>query len=187
MSLVLAVIILVLLILYVITLYNNIVRRRNDVDKAFGSIDAMLKKRYDLIPNLVEVVKQYAQYESSVFTEITKLRSQLGATLSVDEQVTVHNNLTKQLNGMMLTVENYPGLKANQNFIQLQGAWNDTEEQIAAARRYYNAAVTEYNNSIQTFPANILVDAAKYSPKKVLEVEETERQNISAKDLFKAN
>ena len=88
---------------------------------------------------------------------------------------------------MMLTVENYPGLKANQNFIQLQGAWNDTEEQIAAARRYYNAAVTEYNNSIQTFPANILVDAAKYSPKKVLEVEETERQNISAKDLFKAN
>jgi LemA protein len=176
--------IIVILVLYVISVYNNAVRRKNEVEKAFGSIDAMLKKRYDLIPNLVETVKQYSSYESKVLTEVTRLRAQLVDQLSTDEKIELHNSMSKHLNSLMVSVENYPDLKASQNFLRLQSAWNETEEQISASRRYYNAAVAEYNNSIQTFPANVLIDSSRFTTKKVLEIETTERQNISAKELF---
>lgn len=174
----------VVVIIYIVAVYNNAVRKKNEVDKAFGSVDAMLKKRYDLIPNLVETVKQYSTYEARVLTEVTQLRAQLVEHLSTDEKIELHNNLSKHLNGMMFSVENYPDLKANQNFLKLQASWNEAEEQISAARRYYNSAVTEYNNAVQTFPANILIDSSKFATKKVFETESVERQNISAKDLF---
>jgi LemA protein len=177
-------ILIIILVVYTISIYNNAVRKRNEVEKAFGSVDAMLKKRYDLIPNLVETVKQYSNYEARVLTEVTRLRAQLVEQLSTDEKIEVHNNLSKNLNGMLLSVENYPDLKANQNFLKLEASWNEAEEQISAARRYYNAAVTEYNNSIQTFPANILIDSTKFATKKVLATETVEQQNISAKALF---
>ena len=160
--------------------------KKNEVEKAFGSVDAMLKKRYDLIPNLVETVKQYSAYEERVLTEVTSLRAQLGEQHSIDEKIQLHNNLSKQLNGMMLQVENYPDLKASQSFLNLQATWNEAEEQISAARRYYNSAVAEYNNSIQTFPANLIIDPAKFTSKSVFEIEVTERQNISAKELFRS-
>ena len=187
MNVVLLAIILIGLFLYVVYLYNTIIRKKNAVEKAFGSVDAMLKKRYDLIPNLVETVKQYAKHESSVLNDVTALRAQLAEDLSNDEKVNLHNHLSRQLKGLLISVENYPDLKANQNFLKLQAAWNEVEEQISAARRYYNTAVTEYNNSIQTFPANILIDANKFTSKKVLEYSETERANISAKELFSGN
>jgi len=176
--------VLILLALYVISSYNYIVRKKNATDNAFGSIDAMLKKRYDLIPNLVETVKQYMLHESSILTEVTKLRSQLSDNLTNDDKIELHNEISKKISTVLMTVENYPNLKANQNFIQLQETWNETEEQISAARRYYNTAITEYNNSIQTFPSNIISNIFKYSTKKVFEIDETERKNISAKDLF---
>ncbi|HEY4788899.1 MAG TPA: LemA family protein [Bacteroidales bacterium] len=176
--------IILILTIYVATVYNRVIRKKNEVEKAFGSIDAMLKKRYDLIPNLVEVVKRYSAYESGVFTEVTRLREQLNDNLSTEEKIVLHNNLAKQLNGMMVSVENYPDLKASRSFLQLQASWNETEEQIAAARRYYNAAVAEYNNSIQTFPANVIMDQSKFTSKTVFEIDTTERQNISAKELF---
>jgi LemA protein len=174
----------ILALAYTVSIYNNAVRSKNEVEKAFGSVDVMLKKRYDLIPNLVETVKQYAKHEASVFNTVTQTRAQLTDQLPASEKIELHNNLFRQMKGMMLTVENYPDLKANQNFLKLQAAWNEAEEQISAARRYYNAAVTEYNNAIQTFPANIMIDAKKFSAKKVLEIEVEERNNISAKTLF---
>ena len=179
-------IIIVVLFIYAVSLYNNVIRKKNEVEKAFGSIDAMLKKRYDLIPNLVETVKQYSAYEERVLTEVTSLRSQLGEQHSIDEKIQLHNNLSKQLSGMMLQVENYPDLKASKNFLNLQATWNEAEEQISAARRYYNSAVADYNNSIQTFPANLIMDPSKFAPKNVFEVEVSERQNISAKELFRS-
>jgi LemA protein len=181
---ILTLIIIVLIVLYIISLYNNVIRKRNETEKAFGSVDALLKKRFDLIPNLVEIVKKYDQYESSVFLEVTKIRSQFTNSQTSNEKFELHASLTKQMGNLLVNLENYPSLKANENFLKLQAAWNETEEQISAARRYYNSAVTEYNNSIQTFPANILLDAAKFTPKKVFETDDMERQNINAQKLF---
>ena len=175
---------LALIILVSVGIYNAIIRRKNEVDNAFASIDAMLKKRYDLLPNLVEVVKQYMGHEKDVFVEITKLRAQANSTTNTDEKLENYQSLQKHADRMMLNVENYPDLKASQNFLSLQASWNSTEEQISASRRYFNAAVTDYNNHIQTFPASIVADLFKFKAKKVFEIDEKERQNISAKDLF---
>jgi len=176
--------VLVLLVLYVIYLYNNIIRKNNETDKAFGSIDVMLKKRYDLIPNLVETVKQYMVHEATVLTDITKLRSMLTDDLPDADKVDIHNDISRKLNSVMLSVENYPDLKASQNFLKLQAAWNETEEQISAARRFYNTAITDYNNTIQTFPSSLIANQLHYKTKKVFEIAEAERANVSAKNLF---
>lgn len=186
MFLLIPLLIIALLVVIIASLYNNVVRKNNEVEKAFGSIDALLKKRYDLIPNLVEVVKQYTAYEERVLTQVTGLRAQMVEKQTTNEKIELHNNLTGQLKGLFVSVENYPDLKASKNFRELQATWNEAEEQISAARRYYNAAVAEYNNSIQTFPANLFIDTAKFPSKKVLEIEIVERQNISAKDLFRS-
>ena len=175
-----------LVVIIVASLYNNVIRKNNEVEKAFGSIDALLKKRYDLIPNLVEVVKQYSSYEERVLTEVTSLRAQVTEKQSSNDKIELHNNLTSQLKGLFVSVENYPDLKASKNFRELQASWNEAEEQISAARRYYNSAVAEYNNLNQTFPTNLFIDTAKFPTKKVLEIDVAERQNISAKDLFRS-
>jgi LemA protein len=176
--------IVVVIILYLVFLYNTIVRNKNETEKAFGTIDAMLKKRYDLLPNLVEIVKQYMLHEASVLSDITRLRSLLTDNLSVDNKIELHNDIAKRLSNFVLTVENYPDLKANQSFLKLQASWNETEEQIAAARRYYNTTITNYNNSIQTFPANFIAANFGFSTKKIFEIAENERSNVSAKELF---
>ncbi|MEI6823032.1 MAG: LemA family protein [Bacteroidota bacterium] len=176
--------VLVLLVLYVILTYNNIVRSNNEIDKAFGSVDAMLKKRYDLIPNLVEVVKQYMIHESTVLTEVTKLRTSYSENMTSEDKIDLHNKITSKVSGLLYNVENYPDLKANQNFLHLQASWNEAEEQISAARRYYNSAVTDYNNSIQTFPSSIIAKQMGFKHKNVFEISEEERKNINAKELF---
>lgn len=178
--------VLAVILFYPIYVYNNVIKKRNATENAFGSIDAMLKKRYDLIPNLVETVRQYMVHESNVLTEITRLRSRLSENIPNEERVDVHNQISKQFSELILSVENYPNLKANQNFMALQASWNEIEEQISASRRYYNTAITEYNNAIQTFPANIIFNSNRFPVKKVFEINETERQNISAKELFKS-
>jgi LemA protein len=179
-------VLLVIIVLYLILLYNNIIRKRNETDNAFGSVDAMLKKRYDLLPNLIEIVKQYTIHEASTLSDITKLRAGLTENLSNEARIRLHNDISRQLDRIMITAENYPDLKASQNFLKLQGSWNETEEQISASRRFFNSTVTDYNNAIQTFPASILADIFKFSPMNVLETKEQERQNISAKDLFRS-
>jgi len=174
----------VLLVLLVVGLYNRLVIRRNEVNNAFGSIDAMLKKRFDLLPNLVEATKQYMNFEKNLLTEITALRSSANGNIPTNEKIEKYNSLQKQVDGLMLTVENYPELMANKSFIDLQKSWNTAEEQISASRRYFNAAVTDYNIAIQSFPSNLIAKMFKFNTLQVFEISEAERLNINAKDLF---
>lgn len=176
---------LLLVITYVIFLYNSIIRSKNEVSNALGSVDATLKKRYDLIPNLVEVVKQFMVHESAIFEEITRLRSKIQDGMSLDSKLEIHNSINRELSGILLNVENYPELKSNKNFINLQASWNEIEEQLLAARRFYNTSVTDYNNSIQTFPASILTNIFSFRPMKVMEFDDVVKQNPIAKELFK--
>jgi len=177
--------IIVILILIIISIYNGIVRRKNQVDNAFGSVDAQLKKRYDLIPNLVETVKQYAKHEKSTLETITELRSNaINGKLSQNEKAEIDNKISRSLNNLMVAVENYPDLKASDNFINLQQNLTEVESQISAARRFYNTAVTDYNNSIQTFPGSIFASILHYKPMVVFEIREQERQNVNVKNVF---
>lgn len=173
-------------ILIVILLYNSLVGRKNQVDNAFAAIDAHLKKRHDLIPNLVEAVKAYMGHERGILNEITELRAKvLSGGVSSGERVDLENKITKALGNLMVAVENYPNLKASENFLQLQAALNETEEQIAAARRAFNAAVTYYNNAIEMFPTNIMASLMSYQRKQVFEAAAADRENVDVGAMFK--
>lgn len=168
-----------------VLLYNSLVAKKNAVANAFSSIDVMLKKRYDLLPNLVETVKQYMNFERDTLTKVTEMRSRaIDPKLPVDQKIELDNQIQSAVRGLMVQVENYPDLKANQSFLQLQGAWNEIEEQISAARRTYNAAVNSYNNACEQFPTNFMANLMNYQTKAYIEIPEQEKRNISAKDLF---
>jgi len=178
---------LVVLALILAGMYNGLVGKKNQVENVFGSVDVQLKKRYDLIPNLVASVQQYMQHEKGLLTEVTALRAKaMDDNLSTDEKVALNNQMSKALGGIMVAIENYPQLKANENVLQLQAALNETEEQIAAARRAYNAAVTDYNNAVEMFPTNLLSGVIGYRRKEVFAASEQDRQNPNVKDLFRS-
>ncbi len=182
-----AIIIGVVVIPVVVFLYNSLIAKKNQVTNVFGTIDALLKKRYDLLPKLISTVKAYMEHEKSLLTEITEMRAKaVSGRLSDDEQVELDNKLSKMLGGIMVAVENYPDLKANQNFLQLQRAMNEIEEQISAARRAYNAAVTAYNNAVEMFPTNVAASMMRYKLKKVFEISEEQREDVDAEKLFKS-
>ncbi|WP_233603047.1 LemA family protein [Pedobacter sp. KBW06] len=165
--------------------YNGLIKKFNQVKNAFSTIDVMLKKRYDLIPNLIELVKQYSSHEEKVLTDIASLRATgMSATLSNEEKMMVNRQLDSAVRGMMVNMEAYPELKANESFLRLQSTWTESEEQIAAARRNYNNTVTVYNNGIMMFPSNIFASILNYKPIFVLENTQEERKNISAKAIF---
>jgi len=175
----------VLLGLIIMSMYNGLIRKKNEVDNAFGGMDVQLKKRYDLIPNLIATVKQYMNHEKELLTKVTELRGQaMNPGVSNEEKVDIDNQITGAMKGIMVAVENYPDLKANQNFLNLQRTFNEVESQISAARRAYNAAVTDFNNGVQMFPSSIIAGMMKLQTKKVFEIPEVERENVSAKDLF---
>lgn len=174
-------------LLLVILMFNMLVSRKNQVENAFGSVDVMLKKRFDLIPNLVSTVKAYMQHEQATLTKLTELRAKaVSNDISSDEKVDLSNQISNAVRGIMVSVENYPDLKASDNFMQLQGTWNETEEQISASRRFFNSAVTDYNNAVEQFPTNMFAGIMGYKRKAVFEIPEVERQNISAQALFQA-
>lgn len=175
----------VLLVIIIVAIYNNLVGSRNQVENAFGSIDVMLKKRYDLIPNLVETVKAYMKHEKETLTSITELRTRaVSGNLSNEERVEVENKMSGLMRNVMVAVESYPELKADSQFTMLQRSWNEAEEQISAARRAYNAAVTSYNNAVEKFPSSIFASMFGHKRKAVFVIPEVERQNISAKAMF---
>jgi len=172
-------------IIVVVAMYNNLVRKRNEVDNAFGGMDVQLKKRYDLIPNLVATVKQYATHEKELLTQVTEMRAKAtSGTLSSDERVALDNQISAGMKSIMVAVENYPDLKASENFVNLQRTLNEVESQISAARRTYNAVITDFNNAIQTFPSNIIAGMMKLQRKEVFVIPEAERQNVNVKNLF---
>ncbi|HMO56597.1 MAG TPA: LemA family protein [Roseiflexaceae bacterium] len=169
-------------------LYNSLIGKKNAVDQAFSSIDVMLKKRYDLIPNLIATVEQYMTHERDLLTELTQLRTRaLSGDISPDARVTTENQLSGVLGRVMVAVENYPDLKASQNFLQLQGSLNEIEEQISAARRAYNAAVTDLNNAIEMAPTNIIAGMMNLQKRQLFVASEVERQNVDVRSLFRSN
>lgn len=173
------------IVLFVVILYNGLVGKKNQVENAFAGMDTMLKKRYDLIPNLVATVKQYAAHEEGTLSKVTELRAKaLQGGLSSDERIALDNQISKAVGGIMVAVESYPDLKANENFLQLQRSLNEVEEQISASRRAYNASVTTYNNAIEMFPSNIMAGMMNYKRKAVFDIPETERANVDVGKLF---
>jgi LemA protein len=171
--------------LFIIISINSLISKKNQVQNVFASIDAMLKKRYDLIPNLISTVQNYMKYEKQVLSDITQMRTKaMSGNLNPDEKVDLDNKIQKAIGGIMVAVENYPDLKANQNFLQLQAAMNEIEEQISAARRAYNASVTDYNNAVEMFPSSIFAGMMGYKRKNVFEISDEERKNVNAKELF---
>lgn len=175
----------VVVVVIIVLMFNSLIARKNQVINVFGSIDALLKKRYDLLPKLITTVKEYMKHERGILEKITELRSKaVSGQLSDDEKVDLDNTISKMLGGIMVAVENYPDLKANQNFLHLQRTMNEVEEQISAARRAYNAAVTDYNNAVEMFPTNIVAAMMSYKIKKVFEISEEQRQDIDTEKLF---
>ena len=181
------VIIPVVIVAFIVMFYNSLVGKKNQVANVFGTVDAMLQKRYDLIPKLIAAVKAYMTHERGLLEEVTKLRAQaMSGGLSDNEKVEIDNKLSKVLGGIMVAVENYPNLRASENFLQLQGAMNEVEEQISAARRAYNAAVTDYNNAVEMFPTNVVAKMMGYKTKKVFETSEEHRRDVDAAKLFQS-
>ncbi len=171
-----------------VSMYNSLIRRRNEVDNAFGGIDVQLKKRYDLIPNLVDTVKQYVEHEKELLTKVTDLRAQATrGGLSNDEKIALDNQISAGMGNIMVMVENYPDLKASENFLNLQRSLNEVESQISAARRTYNIVVTDYNNGIQMFPQNLIAGYMNMSKKEVFTIPKAERKNIEVKNLFNSS
>jgi|SaaInlStandDraft_1057018.scaffolds.fasta_scaffold28052_1 LemA protein len=174
-------------IVLIILIYNGLIGKKNQVEYAFSSIDVMLKKRYDLIPNLVSTLQQMMEHEKDIFTSITELRTRaMSPSASNEERIDLNNQITRSLGSIMVAVENYPDIKSSSNFEQLQRSLNEVEEQISAARRTFNSAVTDFNNGIEMFPSSILANMMGYSRKEVLEIPQAERENPNVKDLFKS-
>lgn len=167
-------------------LYNSLVGKKNQVENAFASIDVLLKKRCDLIPNLVATVQEYAQFEQNTLVNISKLRSRaMAGQVGGDERVELENQISRSIGNIMVAVEAYPELKASANFQQLQGSLNEIEEQISAARRFYNSAVTDYNNALEMFPSNLIASSMNYRPRRLFEAMEQERQSVDVRSLFR--
>jgi LemA protein len=169
----------------VIVIYNGLIRQKNEVENAYGSIDTLLKKRCDLIPNLVSTVQQAMNFEKSILTEISRLRSQvLASRFDAERRMPLENQLSQAMTTLIGTIEAYPDLKANRNLLHLQGTLLEIEEQISAARRFYNRAVTDYNNGIEMFPSNVIASAMRYGRKAVFEASESDRNNVNVSQLF---
>jgi LemA protein len=170
-ALIVAVVVLVLLFVFVIGIYNTLVRRRNQVDNSWSQIDVQLKRRHDLIPNLVETAKGYMKHERETFEAITQARAQAMGAKSVSEASKAEGALGEALSKFMLVVENYPDLKANQNFLSVQEELTSTENRIAFARQNYNDQVLSFNNKIQMFPSNIVAGMFGFGKRDFFEVE----------------
>jgi LemA protein len=181
----LIIILLVVVIVVLIAIYNGLIGRRNRVDQAYASIDVMLKKRYDLIPNLIAAVQQYMTHERELLSELTELRTRaVSGDLSPAQRVENENALTGALGRLVVSAESYPDLKANQNFLQLQASLNEVEEQLSASRRAYNAAVTDYNNAIQMIPGSLFAGPMGMEQRPLFEAAAAERGNVDVRELF---
>ncbi|MCL2329486.1 MAG: LemA family protein [Bacteroidetes bacterium] len=145
----------VVLVIWIVSIYNRLVRFRNNRENAFADIDVQLKQRYDLIPQLVETVKGYAKHEKTTLENVINLRNAAASATTIDGKIAAENNLSSALAGLKVTLEAYPDLKANQNFLQLQNEMGDIENKLSAVRRFFNSATKELNNAVEVFPSNI--------------------------------
>ncbi len=171
-------IVLAILAGWLIMIYNGLIKMRNRVDEAWSDIDVQLKRRYDLIPNLINTVKGYAAHEKEVFEKVTEARTRAMGAKDAGEQAKAENMLSDTLKSLFAVAENYPDLKANENFLELQRELTDTEDKIQAARRFYNGNVRDFNTKIQIFPNNLIVGILKFKPYEFFEAEGEEKENI---------
>src|SRR5688572_27892173 len=156
MAFIVVIVIIVLIIFWAIGLYNGLVKLRNRRQNAFADIDVQLRQRHDLVPQLVETVKGYASHEKELLMRVTEARSVAMNAKTIDDKIVAEQQLTAALQGLRVQVEAYPDLKANQNFLQLQEELSDIENKLAASRRFFNGATTEYNNAVESFPGNLI-------------------------------
>jgi LemA protein len=166
----------VIILVVVVYLYNSLIQLRNRVKNAWSQIDVQLKRRTDLIPNLVETVKGYAKHEKSVFENVTKARASLMDAKTVPENANANNQLTSALKSLFAVAENYPDLKASDNFKDLQARLSETEDKIAYSRQFYNDTVLMYNNKCQMFPSNLLASLFKFQEAEFFEIAESEKE-----------
>lgn len=172
-----------ILLIWAIAAYNGFVRLKNSSEEAFSTMDVYLKKRYDLIPNLVETVKGYASHEKETLEKVVKARNMAANSTTVEDKIANETVLSGTLKSLFAVAESYPDLKANQNFMDLQQQLKNVEEDIANSRKYYNAVVKQLNTKIEMFPSNIIAGIFRFKRKPMFEVEaEEERQNVKVQD-----
>ena len=155
-------VVVVVLVIMLISMYNALVKLRNNRENAFANIDVQLKQRFDLVPQLVNTVKGYAGHEKEVLEKVTAARAAAMSATTIDEKVAADKAMSSALSGLKVSLEAYPELKANQNFLQLQTELSDIENKLAAARRFFNSATREFNNACEVFPSNILAGMFKF-------------------------
>lgn len=178
-GLIILLIVVILIVIWFVSSYNKLVGLRNDAREGFSTMDVYLKKRFDLIPNLVETVKGYASHESTTLEKVVKARNSIASSTTIDEKLKNENMLTNTLRSLFALSESYPDLKANQNFIDLQEKIEGVEEDIANSRKYYNGTVKVLNNAIEMFPSNIIAKIFKFEEMTMFEVsDEEERKNV---------
>ena len=178
--------IIVLLGIIFASMYNSLVRLRNNRENAFADIDVQLKQRHDLIPQLVDTVKGYAAHEKDTLERVIQARNGAVSAKTIDEKIAAENQLSSALSGLKITLEAYPDLKANQNFLQLQEEVSDVENKLAAVRRYFNSATKEYNNAVQTFPSNIIAGMAGFRREIMFDLGTNERANLEQAPKIRA-
>ena len=177
-AIIIIVAVIVLLALWAVGIYNSLVKLRNNRENAFANIDVQLKQRHDLIPQLVATVKGYAQHEKELLTRVTEARAAAMNASGINDKIQAENQLSSALSGLRVSLEAYPDLKANQNFLQLQNEISDIENKLASTRRYFNTATRELNNQVQSFPSNILAGMFGFQKEPMFEVPKEERATM---------
>lgn len=170
-----AIIILLVIFTIILSIYNNLVKKKNAVKQSRSTINIYLLQRFSLIPNLVECVKGYTKHEKEIFENITKLRTEYEQTKQLEKA----SKLNTQINNLLLIIENYPNLKSSESFLNLQKSLDKMEDQLQAARRLYNTDVTDYNTSLQTFPNNLIAKLFHFKPEDLFNIAPSESQNIN--------
>jgi LemA protein len=174
-------VVIVLLLLWLVGVYNSLIRLKNRVKEAWSDIDVQLKRRYDLIPNLMETVKGYMKHEEGVLTKVTQARASAMGAKGIGEKGKAENMLSETLKSLFAVAENYPDLKASQNFLQLQDEISDTENKIQASRRFYNGQVRDFNTKIEVFPNNLVAGMLKFKAWDFFAIDEKEKENVQVK------
>jgi len=175
MTWIIILVVVVLIAFWLIGMYNSLVKLRNNRENAFANIDVQLKQRHDLIPQLVATVKGYAEHEKELLTRVTEARAAAMSATGINDKIQAENQLSSALAGLKVSLEAYPDLKANQNFLQLQGEISDIENKLAATRRFFNSATKELNNAVQTFPSSIIASMFGFHKEPMFEVPKEER------------
>ena len=171
--------IIIVLLIYIFVLYNSFVKLDNKANEAFSTMDVYLKKRWDLIPNIVEVVKGYSKHEKNTLEELVSLRNKTYDNMTNNEKIKTNESISNDISKIMVLAESYPELKASENFINLSKNLTKVEDEIANSRKYYNAVVRMFNNKVSMFPSNICAKIFGYKEKDMFEANSNERENVS--------